>query len=103
MVMWTQLEAAYGRPPDRDFCAWKADHRTWVHAADCPEGDCRVDQDKVLIECALGARWGLHKFLPDPRDHDPVGQDRLTWREQPLDIPVLDKEGQAWLDGDRLP
>ena len=63
---WTALEADYGRPGNRDFCAWKEDPRAWVAAAECEESDCRVDQDKVLIECALGARWGFHKFPPDP-------------------------------------
>jgi hypothetical protein len=52
--VWQVLEAAYGRPPDRDFCAWKRDPRAWVKAADCPGSDCCVDQEKVLIECATG-------------------------------------------------
>jgi hypothetical protein len=78
---WRDLEAAYGSPPNRNFPAWRQDPRAWVHAANCPEGECRVDQDKVLIECALGARFGFHKFPPDPADDDPVGAGRLTWRE----------------------
>jgi len=90
---WQALEDAYGRPPDRDFCAWKNDPRAWVPASECEGSDCRIDQDKVLIECALGARWGFHKFPPDPRDDDPVGEGRLSWRdrgERPL--PVIDAE-----------
>jgi len=79
---WQELEAAYGTPPNRDFCAWKNDPRAWVSASECPDGECRIDQDKVLIECALGARWGFHKFPPDPEDDDPVGQGRLSWRPQ---------------------
>ena len=85
--IWAALEAAYGKPPNRDFCAWKNDPRAWVPASECVDGDCRIDQDKVLIECALGARWGFHKFPPDPRDDDPVGEGRLSWRplsEEPL-------------------
>lgn len=78
---WRDLEAAYGSPPNRDFPAWRRDPRAWVHVSDCPGGECRVDQDKVLIECALGARYGFHKFPPDPADPDPVGAGRLTWRE----------------------
>ncbi|BAO45101.1 transcriptional regulator domain-containing protein [Thiolapillus brandeum] len=92
--IWQALEAAYGKPPDRDFCAWKNDPRAWVPASECEDGECRIDQDKVLIECALGARWGFHKFPPDPRDDDPVGQGRLSWRpraEEPL--PVLPEDG----------
>ncbi len=95
---WRDLEAAYGRPPNRDFPAWRQDPRAWVHAAECPEGECRVDQDKVLIECALGARFGFHKFPPDPADDDPVGAGRLTWREIPLEpIRELGLEDQVGL------
>ena len=47
MAVWTRLEAAYGRPPDRDFCAWKADPRAWIHAEDCPGGDCRYCRDSA--------------------------------------------------------
>lgn len=77
---WRELEAAYGKPPHRDFCAWKNDPRAWVPAETCPDGECRIDGDKVLIECALGARWGFYKFPPDPQDDDPVGEGRLVWR-----------------------
>jgi len=97
---WQALEAAYGRPPQRDFNAWKRDPRAWVNAVDCPEGDCRVDQDKVLIECALGARWGFYKFPPDPGDDDPVGGGRLVWREIEQDIPLLDDADRQWLGDD---
>jgi hypothetical protein len=82
---WRDLEAAYGSPPNRNFPAWRLDPRAWVPACMCPEGECRVDQDKVLIECALGARFGFHKFPPDPADDDPVGAGRLSWREAPID------------------
>jgi len=78
---WQALEAAYGRPPDRDFCAWQKDPRAWVAADEC-NGDCRIDSDKVLIECAFGARWGFHKFPPDPRDDGAVSKGHLSWRER---------------------
>ena len=42
------------------------------------QGDCRVDRDKVLIECALGAVGGV--LFPRRPDDDPVGEGRLTWR-----------------------
>jgi len=95
--IWQALEAAYGRPPNRDFCAWKNDPRAWVPASECKGGDCRIDGDKVLIECALGARWGFHKFPPDPADDDPVGEGRLSWRPREAD-PLLEVEG-GWQPG----
>lgn len=81
MTTWNALEAEYGKPPNRDFCAWKLDERAWIPAVQCSESDCRVDEDKVLIECAMGARWGFHKFPPDPEDDKAVAENRLIWRE----------------------
>jgi len=75
---WQALEATYGKPAQRDIAAWKRDPRAWVPAAECSESDCRVDGEKVLIECAMGARWGFYKFPPDPADDDPVGGGKLT-------------------------
>lgn len=101
---WRELEAVYGRPPERDFCAWKNDPRAWIPASECAEGDCRVDQDKVLIECALGARWGFHKFPPDPEDDDPVGEGRLVWRaagEEPLPV-VIDENDLDGLGAEKI-
>ena len=81
---WQALEAAYGRPPDRDFCAWKNDPRSWIRVSEENAGECRVDQDKVLIECAFGARWGFYKFPPDPRDALAAREQRIAWRELPV-------------------
>ncbi len=89
IATWRDLEAAYGKPSQRDIAAWKRDPRAWVPAGECRESDCRIDGDKVLIECALGARWGFYKFPPDPAEDDPVGRERLVWREVPLEIPLL--------------
>ena len=68
--------------------------------SDCHAGDCRIDQDKVLIECALGARWGFYKFPPDPRDDDPVGGGRLVWRELDREAVVVGAEDRTWLGDD---
>jgi len=57
----------YGRAPNRDFRQWRNDPRARAPASEC---DCRIERDKVLIECALGARWGFHKFPPDPAMRD---------------------------------
>jgi len=90
---WLALEADYGRAPNRDFCQWKLDPRAWVPAEACPEGDCRIDGDRVLIECAMGARWGFYKYPPDPADDDPVGSQRLVWREVPRATLLLEEGG----------
>jgi hypothetical protein len=95
IAAWRALEAQYGKPSKRDIAAWKRDPRAWVPAERCGESDCRVDGNKVLIECALGARWGFYKFPPDPQDDDPVGGERLVWREERLEIPLLEAEATA--------
>lgn len=99
-ALWQALENDYGRPPDRDFGAWRCDPRAWVASVDCPAGDCRIDQDKVLIECALGARWGFHKFPPDPRDADAVAAGRLSWRERQRELPLLSADDDSYLGAD---
>jgi hypothetical protein len=105
---WRALEDAYGRPAERDVAAWQRDPRAWVPAAQCRDSDCRVDADKVLIECAMGARWGFYKFPPDPGDDDPVGGGRLVWREQHVDVRLIEddlvdtptKDGKALIQFD---
>jgi len=89
MEAWRALEADYGRPPNRDFLRWKQDPRAWVHAGEASGGECRVDEDKVLIECALGAKYGFYKFPPDPADDGPD----IEWRPLPETPPFEDCEG----------
>ena len=92
---WQALEATYGKPAQRDIAAWKRDPRAWVPAAECTASDCRVDGEKVLIECALGARWGFYKFPPDPADDDPVGGGRLVWREFAVEPALVERESES--------
>lgn len=86
MPRWQALEQAYGRPPERDFQAWKQDPRAYLTVDDAG-GECRVDQDKVLIECWMGEKWGFYKFPLDPATNNPVSEVQLTWR-QPVLVPV---------------
>lgn len=97
---WQALEAAYGRPPERDFQAWQRDPRAYVTVGrDEGAGDCRVDEDRVLIECALGARWGFYKFPLDPDCDAPVIGEQLSWREVPQGVRRLTPEDSAYLGG----
>jgi hypothetical protein len=98
---WQALEAAYGRPPERDFQAWQRDPRAYVVVGrDAGAGDCRVDEDQVLIECALGARWGFYKFPLDPACDRPVIGEQLSWREVPQGVRRLEPEDKAYLGDD---
>lgn len=79
---WRALEADYGKAPNRDFARWKEDPRAYVTvAADAGGTDCRIREDRVLIECALGAQWGFYKFPLDPATDKAVPGDNLLWRD----------------------
>lgn len=97
---WRALEADYGAPPNRDFPAWKADPRAYVLADDSAGEGCRIDQDKVLIECALGDKWGFYKFPKDPRMPADRLEEPIVWRTPEAEIPLIDAADSRYLDGD---
>jgi len=88
IALWQALEADYGTPPERDFSRWKRDPRAYgplpgdgeLNAA---SGElCQVDDERVLIECWMGAKWGFYKFPLDP-GRDAPAPDQLSWRPPP--------------------
>ena len=91
IVIWRALEADYGAPPNRDFARWKQDPRAYgpLDAATSEalrpvSGDlCIGDNDRVFIECWMGAKWGFHKFPLDPARVAPA-PDELSWRLPPV-------------------
>jgi len=88
ITIWRALEADYGAPPHRDFSRWKRDPRAYGPLPGdaelvAPGGElCTVDDDRVLLECWMGAKWGFHKFPLDP-DRTTPGPDELSWRPPP--------------------
>ncbi|HEY9199889.1 MAG TPA: DUF6499 domain-containing protein, partial [Gammaproteobacteria bacterium] len=100
IAVWRALEDAYGAPPDRDFPAWKADPRAYVGADDAAGEGCRVDQDKVLIECALGAKWGFHKFPKDPAIAAPDLDEAPAWRTESVELPLIGRQDTDYLGAD---
>jgi len=93
--IWRQLEAAYGAPPQRDFFKWKQDPRAWraeAEIAGCGTEWCPGENDQVLIECWLGAKWGFRKFPLDPAINLP---DELAWREFPICVEVIGPDAGA--------
>lgn len=89
---WQALEADYGRAPERDFAHWKLDPRAYAPAGmtrDLCEDDkscASPDGDQVLIECAMGARWGFYKFPNSPEVEFPAVPEKLLWREPHIDL-----------------
>ena len=97
ITIWRALEADYGAPPQRDFSRWKQDPRAYGPLPGdaelaAPAGElCTVDDDRVQLECWMGAKWGFHKFPLDPARSAPAA-DELSWRpppqtEAPVDAP----------------
>jgi hypothetical protein len=89
IAIWRALEADYGTPPQRDFSRWKRDPRAYgplpgdAELATTGGEVCMVDDDRVLLECWMGAKWGFHKFPLDPARTSPPGPDELSWRPPP--------------------
>jgi len=91
IVLWQALEADYGAPPQRDFQRWKQDPRAYgplpdsqADALAASGGDlCVGENDRVFLECWMGAKWGFHKFPLDPDRATPPGPDELSWRPPP--------------------
>ncbi len=79
--IWQALEAEYGAPPHRDFLRWKQDSRAYgplpgdtERAIDSATGElCIGENERVFIECWMGAKWGFHKFPLDPQRDTPPG------------------------------
>ncbi len=94
IAIWRALEADYGAPPHRDFTRWKLDPRAYgpldptaAETLGPVSGDlCIGEDDRVFIECWMGAKWGFHKFPLDPARVTP-GPDELSWRPPPAAEP----------------
>ena len=87
--LWQALEADYGAPPRRDFQRWKQDPRAYgplpgAGALGSPSGEmCLGENEQVLIECWMGAKWGFYKFPLDPERSGLPNPDELSWRPPP--------------------
>jgi hypothetical protein len=87
--IWQSLEADYGAPPHRDFQRWKRDPRAYgplpgeTELAVARGELCVGEDDRVLLECWMGAKWGFYKFPLDPGRTTPPAPDELAWRPPP--------------------
>ncbi|NWG39311.1 MAG: hypothetical protein HXY27_05005 [Hydrogenophilaceae bacterium] len=95
IAIWRALEAEYGAPPNRDFFNWSSDPRASRPAWD-PEhmtgAACTTDdEDRQLIECWMGAKWGFYQFPQDPALAAWELESPINWRPAPgfrFDRPV---------------
>jgi hypothetical protein len=100
IATWRALESDYGAPPNRDYFKWKQDPRAWraeAELAGCGTDVCPGENQQVLIECWMGAKWGLRKFPPDPTWARPIVEEQLAWREVPVSVAVLEGGLEPWL------
>jgi hypothetical protein len=90
IALWRALEADYGAPPHRDYPRWKRDPRAYGPlpgggSLDHATGErCIAENDRILLECWMGAKWGFYKFPLDPHRATPPGPDELSWRPPPV-------------------
>ncbi|HHH44386.1 MAG TPA: hypothetical protein ENK49_09625 [Gammaproteobacteria bacterium] len=96
---WETLEARYGKPPERDFQRWKNDPLAY-HDIEDTGAECQVEQDQVLIECWMGAKWGFYKFPLDPATEQPVIGEQLSWLEVEVSAQVVRDSGSPYLQGE---
>lgn len=95
IAIWQALETEYGAPPKRDFFNWKNDPRASRPAWD-PEqmtgAACTTDdEDRQLIECWMGAKWGFYQFPQSPALAAWELESPINWRPAPgfrFDRPV---------------
>jgi len=95
---WQILESRYGKPPERDFQRWKNDPLAYRKMDDA-NGECQLEQVRVLIECWMGSKWGFYKFPLHPATEQPCIGEQLSWREVETSARVVQDPGSPYLDG----
>jgi hypothetical protein len=92
---WRTLEADYGIPPDRDFFRWKQDPRAsrsaWDPSLSTGAACTTDDEDRQLIECWMGAKWGFYQFPQNPALNALELEAPINWRPPP----AFNLHGQA--------
>lgn len=85
--VWRALEADYGSPPHRDFPRWKNDPRATCLAWDpnlSTGAACVTEgEDRQLIECWMGSKWGFYQFPQDPALPAWELETPINWRPAP--------------------
>lgn len=87
ITIWQALEAEYGAPPSRDFFRWKNDPRAsrpaWDPSQSTGAACTTDDEDKQLIECWMGAKWGFYQFPQNPALAAWELESAINWRPAP--------------------
>ena len=96
---WQALEQDYGKAPHRDFSRWKNDARAVVSQQEsqliCADDigiTCATEDNKLLIECWMGAKWGFYKFPLNPNYRNPQIPKQLLWREHDISLEKIAQE-----------
>ncbi len=77
---WKALEKDHGVSPDMDYQAWKQDPRSYkiIDISSDQDANCAISDDKLLIECWMGNKWGFYQFPQSPQlSAEDVN---ITWR-----------------------
>lgn len=83
ITQWQALEKDYGRSPDMDYQAWKQDPRSYkiIDISSEQDGNCAISDDRLLIECWMGNKWGFYQFPQSPELT--AAEIDITWRSLP--------------------
>ncbi len=87
IAIWQALEKDYGMPPHRDFPRWKNDPRAarpaWDPSRITGAACTTDDEERQLIECWMGAKWGFYQFPQDPALSAWQLEAPVNWRPAP--------------------
>lgn len=87
IAIWQSLEADYGAPPERDFFRWQQDARAsrsaWDPSLSTGAACTTDDEDRQMIECWMGAKWGFYQFPQDPALSALELAAPINWRPSP--------------------
>jgi hypothetical protein len=87
IAIWQALEQDYGMPPERDFFRWKQDPRAsrpaWDPSRSTGAACTTDDEERQLIECWMGAKWGFYQFPQNPARHALELTAPINWRPPP--------------------
>ncbi len=91
--LWQALEKDYGKPPNMDHQAWKQDPRSYkvIDLFSEQDGNCAIADDKLLIECWMGYKWGFFKFPQSPKLNAFELDLELAWRPLAIDYKAPEK------------
>ena len=95
IAQWKALENDYGCSTDKDYQAWKQDPRSYkiIDISSDQDGNCAISDDKLLIECWMGNKWGFYQFPQSPQLN--ALEVDINWRPLPPEYKAPDNPSEV--------